>query len=175
LTCLDKERTRVSLTYKEVAEIIRIIDASNLDELVIEIGDARIHVRRNGSGGQATSLPTAGASASHELPLAAAAPAIKASGGTRARADQVAGQLAGKAVVRSPMLGVFYRAPSPNAPSFVEVGTKVKRGDPLCLIEVMKLFTTITADQDGRVAHVLPANGDLVEFDQPLFVLEPEP
>jgi acetyl-CoA carboxylase biotin carboxyl carrier protein len=174
LTCLDKGRTRVSLTYKEVAEIIRIIDASSLDELVIEIGGARIHVRRNGSGVQATPLPAAGASASHELPLGSVAPAVKASGGTRARADQMAGQLAGKAVVRSPMVGVFYRTPSPNAPPFVEVGTKVKRGDPLCLIEVMKLFTTITAEQDGRVAHVLPANGDLVEFDQPLFVLEPE-
>jgi len=164
----------VSLTYKEVAEILRIIDASNLDELVIEIEGARIHVRRNGSG-QATPLPPPGASASHELTLGSVAPAVKASGDTRARADQVAGQLAGKAVVRSPMVGVFYRTPSPNAPPFVEVGTKVKRGDPLCLIEVMKLFTTITADQDGRVAHILPANGDLVEFDQPLFVLEPEP
>ena len=76
-------------------------------------------------------------------------------------------------MVRSPMVGTFYRAPSPNDPPFVEVGTKVKRGDPLCLIEVMKLFTTITADQDGCIAHVLPGNGDLVEFDQLLFVIEP--
>jgi len=68
---------------------------------------------------------------------------------------------------------VFYRAPSPKDPPFVEVGSKVKRGDPLCLIEVMKLFTTIAADRDGRIAQILPANGDLVEFDQVLFVVEP--
>ena len=54
----------------------------------------------------------------------------------------------------------------------MEVGSIVKRGDPLCLVEVMKLFTTISADQDGRIAHVLPANGDLVEFDQVLFVIQ---
>ena len=72
------------------------------------------------------------------------------------------------------MVGVFYRAPSPKDPPFVEVGSKVKRGDPLCLIEVMKLFTTIAADRDGRIAQILPANGDLVEFDQVLFVVEPK-
>ncbi len=162
----------MSLTYKEVAEIIRIIDASNLDELVIEIGGARIHVRRNGSGGQTTALPAIAGSA-RELPSAPAESAVKAPGTGRAKGEIAAGQLTGKAVVRSPMVGIFYRAPSPNDPPFVEVGTKVKRGDPLCLIEVMKLFTTITADQDGCIADVLPGNGDLVEFDQLLFVLEP--
>ena len=79
----------------------------------------------------------------------------------------------GNAAVRSPMVGVFYRAPSPKDPPFVEAGSKVKRGDPLCLIEVMKLFTTIAADRDGRIAQILPVNGDLVEFDQVLFVVEP--
>jgi biotin carboxyl carrier protein len=70
------------------------------------------------------------------------------------------------------MLGSFYRAPSPKDPPFVEVGSLVKRGDPLCLIEVMKLFTTISADTDGQIAQILPANGDLVEFDQILFLIE---
>jgi acetyl-CoA carboxylase biotin carboxyl carrier protein len=164
----------VSLTYKEVSEIIKLIDASSLDELVIEIGGAKIHIRRNVSGGPATSLPAYNdASAGHALPPAAMRSAPRAPGTDRAKADVAAGQLAGKSVVRSPMVGTFYCAPSPNDPAFVEVGSKVKRGDPLCLIEVMKLFTTITADQDGRVLQVLPANGDLVEFDQLLFVLEP--
>jgi acetyl-CoA carboxylase biotin carboxyl carrier protein len=163
----------VSLTYKEVAEIIRIIDASNLDELVIEIGGAKMHIRRNVSGGQTTALPASIPGAGRELPSAPAESALKAPGAGRANGDIAAGQLTGKAVVRSPMVGTFYRAPSPNDPPFVEVGAKVKRGDPLCLIEVMKLFTTITADQDGCIAHVLPGNGDLVEFDQLLFVIEP--
>jgi biotin carboxyl carrier protein len=71
------------------------------------------------------------------------------------------------------MLGSFYRAPSPQEPPFVEVGSVVKPGDPLCLIEVMKLFTTICADKDGRIAQILAANGELVEFDRILFVIEP--
>ena len=162
------------LTYKEVAEIIKIIDASNLDELVIEMDGAKMHIRRNAAGGPAAALPaslssTSAVSASKAVePPAAEAPAAPSSK-TTAAAD-----LGGNAAVRSPMVGVFYRAPSPKDPPFVEVGSKIKRGDPLCLIGVMKLFTTIAADRDGRIAQILPANGDLVEFDQVLFVVEPK-
>jgi acetyl-CoA carboxylase biotin carboxyl carrier protein len=164
----------VSLTYKEVAEIIKMIDASNLDELIIEMDGAKIQIRRKVPGGQAESLPTSAFSDSKpsasrpvEVPIAAR-PAS-----ARSQATIPATQLGSNAAVRSPMVGVFYRAPSPKDPPFVEVGSKVKRGDPLCLIEVMKLFTTIAADQDGRIAQILPSNGDLVEFDQVLFLIEP--
>ncbi len=73
--------------------------------------------------------------------------------------------------VYSPMVGTFYRSPSPEEAPFVEEGTKVSAGDPLCLIEVMKLFTTIEATIDGIVEAVLADDGKLVEFDQPLFVI----
>jgi len=71
------------------------------------------------------------------------------------------------------MVGTFYRAPSPETPPFVEIGSVVKKGQPLCLIEVMKLFTTVYAEQDGRVAHIGAENGELVEYGRTLFVLEP--
>ena len=162
------------LTYKEVAEIIKIIDASNLDEIVIEMDGAKMHIRRNaarragcgvaGDPRQPRRLRCHRSSCSE--PTAHCQPPQ--------RAQPRPGSLAGRhAAVRSPMVGVFYRAPSPKDPPFVEVGSMVKRGDPLCLVEVMKLFTTIAADQDGRIAQILPANGDLVEFDQVLFVVEP--
>jgi acetyl-CoA carboxylase biotin carboxyl carrier protein len=77
-----------------------------------------------------------------------------------------------KAVVRSPMVGTFYRAPSPKDPPFVEIGSIVRMGDPLCVIEVMKLFTTISADREGKIASIFPGNAELVEFDQPLFEIE---
>ena len=77
-------------------------------------------------------------------------------------------------VVKSPMVGTFYRAPSPGAPAFVEVGSKVKKGDPICIIEVMKLFTTIHAEWSGTVAEVGPENAQLVEYGQMLFVIAPE-
>ena len=73
--------------------------------------------------------------------------------------------------VRSPMVGTFYRCPSPDEAPFVEVGTKVVAGDPLCLIEVMKLFTTIESAVDGQLKVILVDDVTLVEFDQPLFVI----
>ena len=71
------------------------------------------------------------------------------------------------------MVGTFYRAPSPETPPFVEIGSVVKKGQPLCLIEVMKLFTTVYAEQDGRVVQIGAENGELVEYGRTLFVLEP--
>ena len=71
------------------------------------------------------------------------------------------------------MVGTFYRAPSPDAPPFVEVGTVVKAGQPLCLIEVMKLFTTINSEIGGRIAQIGADNGELVEYGRTLFVIEP--
>jgi acetyl-CoA carboxylase biotin carboxyl carrier protein len=160
----------VALTYKDVADILKIIDASKLDEIVIEMDGVKLQVRR-GANGQPSLAPVAAAAPA--LPSASAPGSIQSPrAATNPAANPSASQLAGHAV-RSPMVGTFYRAPSPNDPPFVEVGRDVKRGDTLCLIEVMKLFTTITADQDGRVAHILPGNGDLVEFDQILFVIDP--
>ena len=71
------------------------------------------------------------------------------------------------------MVGTFYRAPSPNAAPFVEVGSAVRKGDPLCLIEVMKLFTTIAAEHEGRIVQIGAENTELVEYGRMLFVIEP--
>ena len=75
--------------------------------------------------------------------------------------------------VRAPMVGTFYRGPSPEAPPFVEPGKVVAEGDPLCLIEVMKLFTTVTAEAAGRVVEICAENAAMVEYGQALFVIEP--
>lgn len=72
------------------------------------------------------------------------------------------------------MVGTFYRSPSPDAPPFVEVGTEVEKGDPICIIEVMKLFTTIHAEWSGTVEEIGAENGTLVEYGQMLFVIAPE-
>ena len=71
--------------------------------------------------------------------------------------------------IKSPIVGTFYRAPSPDAPSYVEVGTTVKKGQPLCILEAMKLMNTLEAECDGIIEEILVQNGDLVEFDQPIF------
>ena len=73
--------------------------------------------------------------------------------------------------VKSPIVGSFYRSPSPDAPAYVEKGSKVSKGQPLCILEAMKMMNTLECEYDGTVEEILAANGDLVEFDQPLFTI----
>lgn len=163
------------LSYKEVAEILKIIDASQCDEVVLELGDTRLVVRRGADGraiattgtGETVAAPARAPSASSPAKTAPAkAPPTKSAGMPVAAA-------AGQIEIRSPMVGTFYRRPSPRDPAFVEVGQKVARGAPLGLIEVMKLYTTIEAQTDGVVEQIAAEDGALVEFDQLLFLIRP--
>lgn len=85
--------------------------------------------------------------------------------------DDVVKEVSGTEV-KSPLIGTFYRAPSPDAPSYVEVGSTVKKGQPLCILEAMKMLNTLEAEFDGVVEQILAENGDLVEFDQPIFIIK---
>ncbi len=151
----------------EVARILELVEASTLDEIVIDLGDLHVEVRRR----SAATAPAGGA--------APAAPAATPPDPAPARAEPAAppaapaATAAGLVEVRSPMVGTFYRRQSPEAPPFVEVGTQVGVGDPLCLVEVMKLFTTVDARVRGRVAEILAEDGTLVEYDQVLFRIDP--
>jgi acetyl-CoA carboxylase biotin carboxyl carrier protein len=154
----------VSLRYEEVAEILKIIDSSSCDELIVETGDMKLVVRRN------TAPHYVALAAEHAMP---AASAIVASQPVRAGQPAPLKKTAGQMEVTAPMVGTFYRAPSPDAPPFVEIGTVVHPGQPLCIIEVMKLFTTINSEFAGRVAQIGAEVGDLVEYGRTLFVIEP--
>jgi len=162
----------VSLTYDEIAEIIKLIDSSSCDELVVETGDINLVVRRNGaSAGAAAEYVERGSAPVTVSPAAprkarAAAPKVAA-------ADAADATAAGQIEVAAPMVGTFYRAPSPEARAFVDVGDVVDVGDALCLIEVMKLFTTINAEVAGRIVQIGAENGELVEYGRTLFVIEP--
>jgi acetyl-CoA carboxylase biotin carboxyl carrier protein len=101
------------------------------------------------------------------------APATVASPPVRAAQPAISKKTTGQMEVTAPMVGTFYRAPSPDAPPFVEIGTVVQPGQPLCIIEVMKLFTTINSEFAGRVAQIGAEVGDLVEYGRTLFVIEP--
>lgn len=164
----------MSLSYGEVAQIVKILDASNCDEVVLELQGARLVVRRNGATGGSVVGPastTAGAGVSSQ-PSDHASPNDTPAPSTAARPHDESPAAAGHTVC-APMVGTFYRRPSPDDPPFVEVGNEVAAGDPLCLIEVMKLYTTIEATQAGTVEAILAEEGNLVEFDQPLFVIAP--
>jgi acetyl-CoA carboxylase biotin carboxyl carrier protein len=156
----------MSLTYKEVAEILKIIDASSCEEVVIELENTRLVVRRGGATDKAGDQPPVAGSA---------APALekqnRSSAGGGATRNAASNIVDGDLVVRSPMTGTFYSRPSPDEAAFVSEGAKVAAGDTLCLIEVMKLYTTIEAGADGVIESILAEDGKLVEFDQPLFVI----
>lgn len=157
----------MNLKYEEIAEIMKIIDSSSCDELIVETGDVKLVVRRNGGGSASPVI---------ERP-AVAVPAPRAVATSTPAAQKAAAPAAmdssGKLEVIAPMVGTFYRAPSPDAPAFVEVGSVVKKGQPVCLIEVMKLFTTINSEFDGRVVQIGAENGELVEYGRVLFVIDP--
>jgi acetyl-CoA carboxylase biotin carboxyl carrier protein len=157
----------MALRYDEIAAIIKLIQASHCDEFNIETPELKLSWRRTGAGAplparaqSVAPIPAKPASAPVVAPSAPAAPTKKTA------------LAAGQFEVVAPMVGTFYRAPSPEAPPFVEVGSLVEKGQALCLIEVMKLFTTIYAERAGRVVQIGPGNGDLVELAQMLFIIE---
>jgi len=165
----------VSLSYDEIAEILKIIDGSSCDELVVETGDIKLVVRRKTAGGVAISSGHPSGSAPVAAPPAAAIDAAAAAPPVAAPRPSAPAKAAAahQIEVTAPMVGTFYRAPAPDAAPFVEVGSAVRKGDPLCLIEVMKLFTTIAAERDGRIVQVGAENGELVDYGRTLFVIEP--
>lgn len=157
----------MSLRYEEVAEILKIIDSSSCDELIVETGDMKLVVRRNAATGHVAPVAERAASAA---PASVVPPPVA---GQPAAARKTPNQISGQIEVTAPMVGTFYRSPSPEAPPFVEIGTVVHPGQPLCIIEVMKLFTTINSEFAGRVTQIGAEVGELVEYGRTLFVIEP--
>ena len=158
----------MTLRYDEIADILKIIDGSSCDELIVETGDMKLVVRRNGATGHAVAV----GDRSVPLPPAAVAPS-PAKRAMREGSPPATEMAEGLYEVVAPMVGTFYRAPGPDAPAFVEVGSVIGPGQPLCIIEVMKLFTTINAEVAGRIVQIGAENGELVEFGRTLFVIEP--
>lgn len=161
----------MALNFKEVAEIMKIIDSSNCEEMVLESDGTRLVVRRGGSSTSEATHPI-------NTPLQQAVSADVASAPKVSLAPLITPEVHGNTsdviTERSPMVGTFYSRPSPDEAPYVEVGTKVSVGDPLCMIEVMKLYTTIAANVGGIVEAIIVEDATLVEFDQPLFVIRPD-
>lgn len=160
------------LSYKDVAELLRIIDASACEEVILEVEGLRLVVRR-GAAGRAVADRSAGPAASSEPGPAARKPALTDETRAASASASAAQEREDLLQVRAPMIGTFYRRPSPNDQPFVEAGERVAKGDPLCVIEVMKLYSTITAPEGGTVERIAAEDGALVEFDQLLFVIRP--
>lgn len=164
----------MALTFHEVAEILKLVDASDCEELILEVEGTKLVVRRAANGAMTrddAALPIASAPsvAPSSSPAATPTSPIPAPVAGRSAMPSAPGLIE----VRAPMVGTFYRRPSPQEAVFVEIGQTVQKGQPLCLIEVMKLFTTIEAEVAGTVEAIVPDDGALVEFDQLLFRIKP--
>jgi acetyl-CoA carboxylase biotin carboxyl carrier protein len=158
----------MSLSFKEVAEIMKIIDSSSCEELVLEAEGMRLVVRRGGSG--SVSPPAAAHTASAQRSASGAAPASTAPTGLHPRRPQAAPEHIPKGRRWS---GRSTAARHRTRLRSSRLGSTVSPGDPLCMIEVMKLYTTISASTGGVVEAILADDSALVEFDQPLFLIRP--
>ena len=150
------------MDIRKVKKLIELLEESGIGEIEIKEGEESVRISRGVSGAAAPAPSPAVApppAPTLVAPAASAAPAEPES-----KSAQGEGH-----VVKSPMVGTFYRSPSPSSPAFVEVGKTVKAGDILCIVEAMKMMNQIEADAPGTIAAVLVENGEPVEFDQPLF------
>jgi len=149
------------MDIRKVKKLIELLEESGIAEIEIKEGEESVRISRMNQNtmvsAPAIAAPVAAAVAA---PVAAAAPVSTES-------EEPSGHL-----VRAPMVGTFYRSPSPDAKFFVEEGQSVKSGDTLCIIEAMKLLNQIEADKSGVIKSVLVENGQPVEYNQPLFIIE---
>ena len=160
------------MDLKQIHELIKIVNKSNIGEISIEDKDGNVTIKQKEEPAvtiapqqaQVYNVPAAHAPA----PVAAAAPAVSAVAPAvpEAKADNLI-------TIKSPMIGTFYRRSSPDKPNLIELGGDVAPGDVVCIIEAMKLFNEIESEVGGKIVKVLVENASPVEYDQPLFLVEP--
>jgi acetyl-CoA carboxylase biotin carboxyl carrier protein len=150
------------MDIRKVKKLIELLEASSVDEIEIKEGEESVRISRNTAAPIAMAAPVAAPAMPAPIP---AAP-VPAPAAPEAAAPSAAN------AVKSPMVGTFYRSPSPDAAPFVEVGQSVRAGDVLCIVEAMKMMNQIEADRAGTVTAVHAENGEPVEFDQPLITVE---
>ena len=149
------------MDIRKVKKLIELLEESNINEIEIKEGEESVRISRGSSV-----APMVQAAPVMAAPALAAAPAPVAAPAAEAAPAAPAGH-----TVNSPMVGTFYRSPSPSAPAFVEVGKTVKAGDVICIVEAMKMMNQMEADRSGVVEAILVEDGQPVEYDQPLIII----
>ncbi len=161
------------MDIKEIQSLIKFVAKSGASEVKLETDDIKITIRTGSasSGGETTYVQQIPMPAQQPIAQAPAAPAAPAP--APAEEAPKAEDDSKYITIKSPIIGTFYRKPSPDKPSFVEVGDTISQGDVLCVIEAMKLFNDIESEVSGKVVKVLVDDSSPVEFDQPLFLIDP--
>jgi acetyl-CoA carboxylase biotin carboxyl carrier protein len=158
------------MDIRKVKKLIELLDETGVAEIEIKEGEESVRISRHPAGATYAMMPQHMSYAPAQAPAPAAAPALNAA--ATAAAEQAQRAAVADQTVTAPMVGTFYSASTPGAKPFVDIGSEVKAGDVLCIIEAMKMMNQIESDKAGRIVSVLAKNGDPVEFGQPLFVIE---
>lgn len=156
------------MDFKQIQELVKMVNKSNISELSIEQDKFKITIKQKDNEQPVYTVPAVAAPVYQQVqqaPAAQAAPAAEAPK-AEAKADNLV-------TIKSPMIGTFYRSPGPDKPSFVNVGDEVTSGKVVCIIEAMKLFNEIESEVSGKIVKVLVDDASPVEYDQPLFLVEP--
>jgi acetyl-CoA carboxylase biotin carboxyl carrier protein len=157
------------MDIRKVKKLIELLDETGVAEIEIKEGEESVRISRHPTG---ATMHMMQAPMHYGPPMQAAAPAAPAPAPAAAAVAAAAPAPSPDQTVTAPMVGTFYSAPAPGAKAFVDIGSEVKPGDVLCIIEAMKMMNQIESDKAGRIVSVLVKNGDPVEFGQPLFVIE---
>jgi len=165
------------MDFKQIQELIKMINKSNIGEVSIEQKDFKVTIKQKEENvTQVVSAPAPIQSAVYAAPPALSVPAPQAAGSSNPTAEKskpAESAAANVVTIKSPMIGTFYRKSSPDKPNFVEPGDDVAPGKVVCIIEAMKLFNEIESEISGKVVKVLVEDASPVEYDQPLFLVEP--
>ena len=161
------------MNLSQIQELIKFVSKSGVSEVAIEQKDFKITIKAQETRGKVQEVIQVAMPSAAPVAIPAAAPAPVAAPAPAPAATAAAEPKGNTIEVRSPMIGTFYRSPSPDKPAFVEVGQTIKAGDTVCVIEAMKLFNEIEAEVSGTIVKVLVNDSTPVEYDQPLFLVEP--
>ena len=165
----------MAMDFKQIQELIRLVNKSNIGELIVEEKGFSITIKQKQEPAQhIIAAPTAAAPvmmpASHTVaPVQQQQPAEPQQDRPKSQESAPSNTI----TIKSPMIGTFYRSPSPGKPPFVEVGSEIEPGKPVCIIEAMKLFNEIESEVKGRIVKIMADDASPVEYDQPLFLVEP--
>lgn len=159
------------MDIREIQNLIKFVAKSGATEVKLEMDDFKITIKTTPEGAETTYI--------QQMPMTTAMPMMAQPVATQPvhvaaeAAPSAANENANLLVVKSPMIGTFYRKPSPDKPAFTEVGASIAKGDVVCVIEAMKLFNEIESEVTGKIVKVLVDDASPVEFDQPLFLVDP--
>jgi acetyl-CoA carboxylase biotin carboxyl carrier protein len=163
------------MDFKQIQELIKLVNDSNIGEVTLEQKDFKVTIKQKEE--QITQIVSSGMQSApmyQQLPQQSTQQSLPASASTSETQQKATPETTGTTVtIKSPMIGTFYKRPSPDKPDFVQVGDEVAPGNVVCIIEAMKLFNEIESEVTGRIVKILVEDASPVEYDQPLFLVEP--